>query len=62
VVFDLGVFLTYLEQLTDSRKARGKRYGLAIILVMIVLVVLDGKAAPSVLEQLDLRNKVVCAG
>jgi len=57
VVFDLGEFLTYLEQLTDSRKARGKRYSLAIILVMIVLAKLAKNNKPAqVAEWIRLRH------
>jgi predicted transposase YbfD/YdcC len=57
VVFDFGEFLTYLEQLTDSRKARGKRYDLAIILVMIVLAKLAENNKPAqVAEWIRLRR------
>jgi len=57
VVFDLGEFLTYLEQLTDSRKARGKRYSLAIILVMIMLAKLAQNNKPAqVAKWIRLRH------
>lgn len=57
VVFDIGEFLAYMEQLTDSRKARGKRYSLAVILVMIMLAKLAKHNKPAqVAEWIGLRR------
>jgi predicted transposase YbfD/YdcC len=46
VVFDLGGLYAEFEKLTDKRKARGKRYGLALILVLFVLAKLCGQDRP----------------
>jgi predicted transposase YbfD/YdcC len=60
VVFDVGEFLTYMEKLTDSRKARGKRYSLAIILVMITLAKLAQHNKPAqVAEWIRLRRRAL---
>ena len=45
VVFDLGGLYAEFEKLTDKRRARGKRYGLALVLLLIVLAKLCGGSA-----------------
>lgn len=51
VVFDLGGLYAEFEKLTDKRKARGKRYGLALILLLFVLAKLCGEDRPSGVAQ-----------
>jgi len=46
VVFDLGGLYSEFEKLTDQRKARGKRYRLALILLLFVLAKLCGEDHP----------------
>jgi len=46
VVFDLGGLYAEFERLTDQRKARGKRYRLALVLLLIVLAKLCGEDRP----------------
>jgi predicted transposase YbfD/YdcC len=46
VVFDLGGLYSEFETLTDKRKARGKRYRLALILLLFVLAKLCGQDRP----------------
>jgi len=46
VVFDLGGLYAEFEKLTDKRKARGKRYGLALVLLLFVLAKLCGEDRP----------------
>jgi predicted transposase YbfD/YdcC len=47
VVFDVGSLYAYLQELKDSRKARGIRYPLVAILVMMVMAKLCGEDTPS---------------
>jgi len=46
VVFDLGGLYAEFEKLTDKRQARGKRYALALILLLFVLAKLCGQDRP----------------
>ena len=46
-VFDLGGLYAALEELVDWRKARGKRYTLALVLLLVVLAKLCGQDHPS---------------
>ena len=46
VVFDVGGLYSELAKLDDLRKARGKRYGLAAVLVLFVLAKLCGEDRP----------------
>jgi predicted transposase YbfD/YdcC len=45
-VFDVGSLYDYLLTLTDKRKARGKRYELALILVLMAIAKLAGEDTP----------------
>jgi predicted transposase YbfD/YdcC len=45
-VFDLGGLYAEFEELNDKRKARGKRYRLALVLLLIVLAKLCGEDRP----------------
>ncbi len=47
VAFDLGGLWRRLAALTDGRRARGKRYALPLLLVLIVLAKLSGEDRPS---------------
>ena len=47
VVFDVGSLYAHLQELKDSRKARGIRYPLVAILVMMVMAKLCGEDTPS---------------
>jgi predicted transposase YbfD/YdcC len=44
--FDVGSLYDRLEQLADQRKARGKRYPLAVLLLLIILAKLAGEDQP----------------
>jgi predicted transposase YbfD/YdcC len=46
-VFDIGSLLAAFYQLLDKRKARGKRYELALVLVLVVLAKLAGEDTPT---------------
>ena len=46
-VFDIGSLLALFYKLIDKRKARGKRYELALVLVLVVLAKLAGEDAPT---------------
>jgi len=46
-VYDIGSLYTYFQTLSDSRKPRGVRYSLALILVLMVLAKLCGESHPS---------------
>jgi predicted transposase YbfD/YdcC len=45
-VFELGSLYDRFDQLADQRKARGKRYALALLLVLMVLAKLAGEDQP----------------
>jgi predicted transposase YbfD/YdcC len=45
-VFDLGGLYADFDELSDNRKARGKRYRLALVLLLIVLAKLCGEDRP----------------
>jgi predicted transposase YbfD/YdcC len=47
VVYDVGSLMAYLQELVDLRKARGKRYSLATLLVLVFLAKLSGMDGPS---------------
>ncbi len=44
--FDLGSLYAYLQTLKDSRKRRGRRYSLAMILLIILLAKVCGENHP----------------
>jgi len=46
-VYDLGSLYAYFQSLSDSRKPRGVRYSLALILLLMVLAKLCGESHPS---------------
>jgi predicted transposase YbfD/YdcC len=47
VVYDLGSLIAYFYELLDPRKARGKRYQLVTLLVLVFLAKLSGMDGPS---------------
>lgn len=57
IVFDIGALTQYLKQVTDSRKARGQRYSLEFLLVLIILAKLAGENKPKgIAEWIQLRR------
>ena len=57
VCFAVGSLYEYFQRLTDKRQARGRRYPLAVVLVLAVLAKLAGEDAPSGIAQwLALRQ------
>jgi predicted transposase YbfD/YdcC len=46
-VFDIGSLLAAFYKLLDKRKARGKRYELALVLMLVVLAKLAGEDTPT---------------
>ncbi len=60
-LFDIGSLYDRFRRMKDSRKARGKRYELATILVLIVLAKLSGEDKPSgMAEWAKFRTKELC--
>lgn len=47
LVFELGSLYTYLQAVSDPRKAKGKRYSLELLLVLMLLAKLSGEDKPS---------------
>ena len=47
VVYDKGSVYGWLQRLTDQRKARGKRYKLTTILMIVFLAKLSGANTPT---------------
>jgi hypothetical protein len=46
IVFDVGALTQYLKGITDVRKARGQRYSLEFLLVLIIMAKLAGENKP----------------
>ena len=56
-VFDLGGLYAELEKLSDRRKPRGKRYSLALVIVLAVLAKLCGEDRPYGMAQWVLARE-----
>lgn len=57
-VFDVGALVEELQQVTDRRQRRGRRYSLPFLLAVIVLAKLSGQNKPSgIAEWVQLRRK-----
>jgi predicted transposase YbfD/YdcC len=62
VIFDLGALYQRLEAVSDKRQARGIRYRLALILMVIILAKLAGEDTPTgIAEWAALRAKPLTA-
>lgn len=60
IVFDIGQLMAQFEQLTDTRQARGKRYSLPFLLILILMAKLAGENTPKgVAEWLRLRGQQI---
>jgi len=60
--FDVGSLYDYLEQLTDRRSARGLRYPLPVVLVLVILAKLAGEQEPRGIAQwVALRQSLLYA-
>lgn len=60
-VFDVGSLYDHFEGLKDRRKARGKRYELALVLVLFVLAKLSGEDHPyGVAQWARGRQEILC--
>jgi hypothetical protein len=58
IVFDVEALTQYLKGVTDVRKARGQRYSLEFLLVLIILAKLAGENKPKgIAEWLQLRRE-----
>jgi hypothetical protein len=61
-VFSVGALMERLENLVDTRKARGKRYTLPFLMIVILLAKLAGEDTPKgIAEWLKLRRRQVVA-
>jgi predicted transposase YbfD/YdcC len=61
-VFDLGGLYTEFDKLSDTRKARGKRYRLALVLLLVVLAKLCGEDRPyGIAQWLTARTRSLIA-
>lgn len=59
-VFNIGELMAKFQQLTDSRKARGKRYSLPLLMTLILLAKLAGEDTPKgITEWLHLRRRQI---
>jgi predicted transposase YbfD/YdcC len=60
-VFDVGSLYDHFRGLTDKRKARGKRYALPMVLVLLVLAKLSGEDCPyGIAEWGRGRQNILC--
>jgi len=60
-VFDVGSLYEHLLKLTDKRKARGKRYSVALVLTLVVLAKLCGEDQPyGIAEWVRERAEALC--
>jgi hypothetical protein len=56
LIYDLNSLLAYLLKVQDPRKPKGKRYGLAHLLVLILLAKMAGEDKPTgITEWVGLR-------
>ena len=63
IEFELNSLYATFEQLSDRRKARGKRYELALILTLSVLAKLAGQDEPEgIAEWVKLRGESLACG
>jgi predicted transposase YbfD/YdcC len=61
-VFDVTALMEFLEQVTDQRKRRGRRYSLPFLIVMIILAKLSGENKPmGIADWLKMRCKQLVA-
>jgi predicted transposase YbfD/YdcC len=47
LIYEIGSLYAYFEKVSDPRKAKGKRYPLAVLLVLMLLAKLGGEDKPS---------------
>jgi len=47
LIFDIDSLYAYFQRVNDMRKAKGKQYSLALLLVLMLLAKLAGKDTPS---------------
>lgn len=47
LIFEIGSLYAYFQQVSDPRKAKGKRYSLVVLLVLMLLAKLSGEDKPS---------------
>lgn len=47
LIYEIGSLYAYFQKVSDPRKAKGKRYPLAIVLVLMLLAKLSGEDKPS---------------
>ena len=60
-VFDVNSLYDHLLRLSDKRKARGKRYSVALVVVLMVLAKLSGEDQPSGIAQwARARQALLC--
>lgn len=60
LVFELGSLMAYFHEIRDPRKARGKRYHLVTLLVLIFLAKLSGADTPSsIADWCQVRREVL---
>ena len=58
VIFDVNALMEQLEQVSDRRSRRGRRYSLSFLLSVIILAKLCGQNKPSAIaEWVKLREK-----
>lgn len=56
LIYEMGSLYAYFEQIVDQRKAKGKRYPLVVLLVLMLLAKLSGEDNPSgIAEWVALR-------
>jgi len=59
LVFDIGSLYEYLERIEDKRQAKGKRYKLIELLVVMLLAKLGGEDKPSgIAEWISHRREI----
>jgi len=59
LIFDIGSLYAYLEEIEDTRKAKGKRYELIALLVLMMLAKLGGEDRPSGIAEWIANRKEV---
>lgn len=62
LVFDIGSLYEYLEQIEDTRQAKGQRYKLIDLLVLMLLAKLGGEDTPSGMAEWISHRKEIWVG
>jgi len=59
LIFDIGSLYAHLEEIEDTRKAKGKRHQLITLLILMLLAKLGGEDRPSGIAEWIANRKEI---